>query len=86
MTAGCTWQVFFVPDKAMPGWSVVLLKEARGRRITSNGAEQSLGQEESSGDRDVFRDLQQDMREGVDESANIGVESQRRTRGRRRCM
>ena len=44
-------QVFFVDDKAMPGWRVVLKKEARGKRITSTEFDHSLGQEESAGDR-----------------------------------
>lgn len=78
------WQVFFVPDKTMPGWSVVLLKEARGRRITSNGAEQSLGQEESTGDRDVFVAMQGEPREGVDESEPVRGDLERRQGGRRR--
>lgn len=38
-------QVFFVEDKAMPGWFVVLKKEARGRRINSTELETGLGQE-----------------------------------------
>lgn len=79
-------QVFFVPDKAMPGWSVVLLKEARGRRITSSGVEQSLGQEESSGDQDVFRPMEGDRREGGDENVPDGGADERRAGARRRCM
>ena len=47
-------QVFFADDEAMPGWSVVLKKEARGQRISPTGLEHSLGQEESSGDRLLF--------------------------------
>ena len=46
--------MFFVDDKAMPGWCVVLKKDARGRRISPTGFEHYLGQEESSGDRCVF--------------------------------
>lgn len=47
-------QVFFVADKTNPGWSVVIQKEARGRRISSKEDEHCLGQEESSGDREIF--------------------------------
>ena len=64
-------QVFLVPDKAMPGWSVVLLKEARGRRITSHGVEQSLGQEESRGDHDVFAAIDRERREGGGENDHV---------------
>ena len=77
-------QVFFVPDKANPGWSVVLQKEARGRRITSNEEDQHLGQEESSGDRDVFTPLGGQRREAGDEN-DVFVDTQlgRRERQRR---
>ena len=61
-------QVFFVPDKAHPGWSVVLHKEARGRRITSTGVDLILGQEESSGDRDVFTMMAGERRKEGDEN------------------
>ena len=61
-------QVFFVQDKTEPGWSVVLQKEARGRRITSQGEEHYLGQEESSADRDVFTAMEGDRGEAGDEN------------------
>ena len=61
-------QVFFVADKANPGWSVVLQKEARGRRIQSTEEDLCIGQEESSGDRDVFTAMEGDMQEDVDEN------------------
>ena len=61
-------QVFFVEDKGNPGWSVVLKKEARGRRITSTGEEYCLGQEESSGDWDVFTLMEGERREAGDEN------------------
>lgn len=61
-------QVFFVPDKVHPGWSVVLQKEARGRRITSTGVDLILGQEESSGDRDVFTVMEGERTEEADEN------------------
>jgi hypothetical protein len=57
-----------VADKANPGWSVVLQKEARGRRITSMGVENCLGQEESAGDRDVFTIMEGERREAGDEN------------------
>lgn len=49
-------QVFFVAERTMPGWCVVLKKDSRGRRINSTESDNALGQEESSGDRseDVF--------------------------------
>jgi hypothetical protein len=78
-------QVFFVADKANPGWSVVLKKEARGARISSTGVELALGQEESSGDRDVFTTMEGDRREAGDENDVAGgatpVRGQRRRRG-----
>ena len=61
-------QVFFVADKASPGWSVVLQKEARGRRISSTGVEHFLGQEASSADRDVFTAMEGDRGEAGDEN------------------
>ncbi len=61
-------QVFFVPDKANPGWSVVVQKEARGRRISPSGVEHYLGQEESSADRDVFTAMEGDRGEAGDEN------------------
>lgn len=61
-------QVFFAADKTDPGWSVVLQKEARGRRISSMGVEHFLGQEESSADRDVFTNMEGDRGEAGDEN------------------
>lgn len=66
-------------DKGNPGWSVVLKKEARGRRISSIGEEYCLGQEESSGDRDVFTVLAGDRREAGDENVVMdGTHAERR--------
>lgn len=48
---------FFVDDKAMPIWSIVLKKEARGRRICLDETDNALGQEESSGDMDTYSDM-----------------------------
>lgn len=76
-------QVFFVADKAHPGWSVVLKKEARGRRVSSTEVEHSIGQEESSGDRDVFTSMEGDRREAGDENDVADVAS---PQGRRRRM
>ena len=39
--------VFFMPDKANPGWSVVLQKETQGRRINHMDEDLCIGQEES---------------------------------------
>jgi hypothetical protein len=65
-------QVFFVADKAHHGWSVVLKKEARGRRVSSTGLEHCLGQEESRGDRDVFTSMEGERREAGDENEIVG--------------
>lgn len=74
-------QVFFVADKANPGWSVVLQKEARGRRIISKEDEHCLGQEESSGDRDVFTALVGERQEAGDENESMnGTQPRRRER------
>lgn len=77
-------QVFFVADKANPGWSVVLQKEARGRRVSSTEVEYSLGQEESSGDRDVFTSMEGDRREAGDENDVVDGTHPGRRRGRSR--
>lgn len=61
-------QVFFVGDKENPGWSVVLQKESRGRRINCNEEDLRIGQEESSGDRDVFTAMVGDRWEHGDEN------------------
>lgn len=75
-------QVFFVADKANPGWSVVLQMEARGLRLTATGVEHSLGQEESSGDKDVFTIMEGEMREAGDEN-DVGGGAHPGRRGRR---
>ena len=43
-----------MPDKANPGWSVVVQKEARGQRINSTEEDLCIGQEESTADRYVL--------------------------------
>ena len=55
----------------MPGWSVVMKKEARGRRITPSEMEHCLGQEESIGDLDIFPGIQmQRMQSGEENDVN----------------
>jgi hypothetical protein len=61
-------QVFFVGDKGNPGWSVVLQKEARGRRMNCTEEDLRIGQEESSGDRDVFTAMEGERWEHGDEN------------------
>lgn len=51
-------QVFFVEDKAMPGWSVVLKKETRSRRMTCMEEELGLGQEGSRDDLQVLANME----------------------------
>lgn len=55
-------------DKENPGWSVVLQKEARGRRVNCTEEDLHIGQEESSGDRDVFTAMEGKRREQGDEN------------------
>lgn len=50
-------QVFFVNDKTMPGWSVVVKKESRGRRIKPNEDDYGLGLEPSTDDLQVLTDM-----------------------------
>ena len=64
----CHLQVFFVDDKAMPGWVVVMKKEARGRRIISTEMDHILGQEESQGDREALLHIEVARRERRDDS------------------
>lgn len=71
-----------MPDKSSPGWSVVLQKEARGRRISSIELELCLGQEESTADRDVFTMMHGERREAGDEN-EVGFGTHPRRRGRR---
>lgn len=75
-------QVFFVNDKAMPGWCVVVKKEARGRRINSTEVEHILGQEESSGDREAFPEWEE--RRGHSRGENVGGQSSQQQRTSRR--
>lgn len=56
--AGNFFQVFFVEDKAMPRWYVVLKKKSRGRRINSTEEENGLGQEGSRDDLQVLTNME----------------------------
>ena len=77
-------QVFFVQDKAMPGWSVVLKKEARGRRIGSMEEDHVLGQEGSTDDLQVLTSVESeggrrgDYLAGEETSATPGLSRRRR--------
>ena len=77
-------QVFFVDDKAMPGWSVVVKNEARGRRITCTEMEHCLGQEESSGDRDIFPGVQMQRMQAGEENNVVSSSRTERTGTMRR--
>lgn len=76
-------QVFFVQDRVMPGWCVVLKKESRGRRIIPSEVEYGLGQEESRIEREALREMGQQERDPA--SNSMGTERpQRQMIGRRR--
>ena len=75
-------QVFFVEDKAMSGWSVVVKKEARGRRIDSTQEEHALGQEASRADLQVLSNMPLHGRGPPDDV--VGTEDNDRPRNRRR--
>ena len=53
-------------DPVTPGWSVVLKKEARGKRIHSTELDHVLGQEESHGDREVLSEMSAERGESGD--------------------
>lgn len=71
----------FVADKVRPGWSVVVKKEAMKRQISSMGVEHCLGQEDSSGDWDVFTVMEEERRESSNKN-NFVVGRQVTRRGR----
>lgn len=56
-------------DKAMPGWSVVLKKENRSRRLYSTEDDHGLGQEECRDDLEVFADM---VSQGMASGDNVG--------------
>ena len=58
----------------MPGWCVVLKKEARGRRMTPTNMELNLGQEESSGDQHALTEMGTQGGEAV--GMSLGYEPQ----------
>ena len=62
-----------MPDKGNPGWSIVLQKEARGRRISSTEEDLCIGLEESHADRDVFTTMGGERREHGRENEEIAV-------------
>ena len=79
----CFSQVFFVEEKSMPGWSVVMKKENRSRRMCSTDVEQALGQEGSSDDVQVLTDMEVQVTALRDNNAADELYAQQ-TIGRRR--
>lgn len=76
-------QVFFVEDRVMRGWCVVLKKECRGRRIISTEVDYGLGQEESRTEREALREMGPQVAEPA--GIILGMESEEdQRRGRRR--
>jgi hypothetical protein len=76
-------QVFFVEDKAMPGWSVVMKKETRSRRILSTQEDNALGQEASTDDMQVMTNFEP-QRVGWRENVAVDEVSTQQANGRRR--
>jgi hypothetical protein len=74
-------QVFFVDDKSMPGWSVVVKKEARGRRINAEDDDHCLGQEAYMEDLQVLQNTE--LEEGG-RGEGIGSNEAGEPRGNRR--
>jgi hypothetical protein len=69
----------------MPGWSVVLKKEARGRRMNPTEEEHSLGQEGSRDDLQVLANIEPQPRvlgavQGGDEAPTRNGHRRRRAR------
>ena len=60
-------------DPGAPGWSIVLKKEARGKRIHSTEMDHILGQEESHGDRQALSEMVADRRHTGD--AHFGADA-----------
>ena len=75
--------MFFVEDKAMPGWSVVLKKESRSRRINSTEEDHGLGQEGSEDDLRVFANMESTGMGPAEQNAGDEADG-RRSNGRRR--
>lgn len=81
--AVCVCQVFFVDDKTMPGWVVVLKVEARGKRINSTDKDHGLGMEASRDDLQVLTNMESESRgtgEGIGSNVALEQESNRRRR------
>ena len=76
--------MFFVRDKSWPGWSVVLKKDARGRRISSTEEDHVLGQEGSREDFQVLSSIHSQGSGGGDDRGRgdngIGRGNRRRRR------
>ena len=62
-----------MPDKANPGWSVVVQKESRGQRINSTEEDLCIGQEESTADRYVMPASGGERRVHADENDMVDV-------------
>ena len=67
----------------MPGWSVVLKKETRSRRITSTEDERGLNEEVCSDDLQVFLNMDSHGPGPSDNNAGDGA-GMRQSNGRRR--
>lgn len=70
-------------DKTMPGWFVVVKKEARGRRINPADEDHPLGQEASKEDMQVFGNTGS-QRAGREEGVGSDEECEARGNQRRR--
>jgi len=77
-------QVFFVRDRSWPGWSVVLKKDARSRRINSTEEEHVLGQEGSREDFQVISNMDSRRMHVGDDRGRGDTGTQRCPRRRRR--
>lgn len=66
----------------MPGWVVVLKKEARGRRIDSAEEDHGLGQEESRDDLQVLNNIASQGGGAADSVVRSEEESRPHTRRR----
>ena len=66
----------------MPGWSVVLKKETRGRRINSTEDEHGLGQDGGRDDMQVFTNM--DLQGGGTDAIAGDEVAARPSNGRRR--
>jgi hypothetical protein len=67
----------------MPGWSVVMKKESRSRRILSTEEDNALGQEASTDDMQVITNIEP-QRGGCRDNVPVDEGSTQQTNGRRR--